>query len=297
MSRGEAALLELCGAIKDELGLAGKAFRELRDTSVIESTTLVFNAAGLISRDYPVPYAAVAIYSLSAQKVTAANLPPASGAPAQGQGTAQVGPLGFGIFNMAGRSLTLYGNPGDAVTFTVFAKPQAPNAASGQVAIATTAAADGVAPGSVGLIVPGVFNGTTVDRLRGSNGAINTLTQAAFPVYTEAAVVNGARLASGNIAGGSIPNNASLFLVSVNVSVFTGGTNLTYSLQVQDANGNWLTVGSTALITATGVYGFSVGPGMTNGNALPSGAGNWRVSWVANGAFTAVTSQIGVTGR
>ena len=127
--------------------------------------------------------------------------------------------------------------------------------------------------------------------------AVTPGSQVAFPVYTESAVVNGARLTSGNIAGGSVPNNAAALLVSVSVSVFTGGTNLVYSLQVQDANGNWVTVGSTATITATGVYGFSVGAGMGNGNVLPSGNGNWRVSWVATGTFTAVTSQIGVTGR
>lgn len=167
----------------------------------------------------------------------------------------------------------------------------------GNILASPLATGDSITPGTVPGYAVLVYNGTTFDRLRGSNGAVNTLTQSAFTVYTEAAVVNGARLTSGSIAGGSIPNNGSLFLVSVNVSVFTGGTNLTYSLQVQDANGNWLTVGSTALITATGVYGFSVGPGMTNGNMLPSGAGNWRVAWTVNGTFSAVTSQIGVTGR
>lgn len=145
--------------------------------------------------------------------------------------------------------------------------------------------------------VPLVFNGTTYDRLKGSNGAFNTLTQSAFTVYQESAVVNGARLTTGNITGGSIPNNASIFLVSVNVSVFAGGTNVIYSLQVQDTNGNWAMVGSSATITATGVYAFSVGPGMTNGNLLPAGNGNWRVSWVVTGTFTNLTSQIGVTGR
>jgi len=167
----------------------------------------------------------------------------------------------------------------------------------GNLVNAPLASADSLSAGSVPGTAVLLWNGTTFDRLRGSNGAPNVLTQPAFSVYTEAPVVNGARLASGNIAGGAIPNNASLFLVSVNVSVFTGGTNLTYSLQVQDANGNWVTLGSTATITATGTYGFSVGPGMTNGAMLPSGDGNWRVSWVANGTFSAVTSQIGVTGR
>jgi hypothetical protein len=159
------------------------------------------------------------------------------------------------------------------------------------------ASGDSITPGSV----PGsgvlVFNGTTFDRLRGSNGAINVLTQAAFNVYTESAVVSGARLTNGNTNAGSFPNNASAFFVSVVVSVFTGGTNVTYSLQQQDANGNWVTVGSTAAITATGTYGFSVGPGMTNGNLLVSGAGQYRVAWTVTGTFSALTSQVGITGR
>jgi hypothetical protein len=167
----------------------------------------------------------------------------------------------------------------------------------GNLTSAPLASADSLPAGSVPGTALLVYNGTTYDRVRGSNGSVDVITPAAATVYSEAPVVNGARLTSGNIAGGSIPNNASLFLVSVAVSVFTGGTNLVYSLQVQDANGNWVTVASTAAITAIGTYGFSVGPGTANGALLPSGNGNWRVSWVATGPFSAVTAQIGVTGR
>jgi hypothetical protein len=165
---------------------------------------------------------------------------------------------------------------------------------SGNV-IGQVASADSLPAGSVPGVAGLLWNGTTWDRPRGSNGSPSVLTQAAFSVYAEAPVVNGARLTTGNITGGSIPNNASLFLVSVVVTAFTG-TSVTYSLQVQDANTNWVTLGSTASITATGTYVFSVGPGMTNANLLVPGSGNWRVSWVAS-ALTALTSQIGVTGR
>ena len=159
------------------------------------------------------------------------------------------------------------------------------------------ATGDGVSASLVPMVAIGLFNGTTFDRWRGTNGSMNTGPQAAFTVYSEAAVVNGARLTTGNIVGGAITNQAQWLLLGVNVSAFTGGTNLVYSLQVQDANGNWVTVGSTATITATGVYVVSVGPGMTGGNLIPAGNGNWRVSWAVTGTFTAVTSQIGVTGR
>lgn len=159
------------------------------------------------------------------------------------------------------------------------------------------ASGDSLPAGSIPGTSVLIYNGTTYDRMRGANGAINTLTQAAFNAYTEAAVVNGARLVSGNTSAGSFPNNASAFFVSINVTAFTGGTNVIYSLQQQDANGNWVTVGSTAAITAVGTYAFSVGPGMTNGNLLVSGSGQYRVAWTVTGTFTGLTSQIGITGR
>lgn len=167
---------------------------------------------------------------------------------------------------------------------------------SGNV-LGQAASGDSIMPGTIPGTAVLIFNGTSYDRLRGSNGAINTLTQSAFNVYTEAAVVDGARLTNGNTAGGSFPNNASAFFVSIAVTVFTGGTNVVYSLQQQDANGNWVSVGSTATITATGTYGFSVGPGMTNGNMLVAGSGQYRIAWTVTGTFTHLTSQIGITGR
>lgn len=124
-----------------------------------------------------------------------------------------------------------------------------------------------------------------------------TYEQPTTVVYTEAAVVNGARLANGNTAGANFPSNVAAVFVSVSVSVFTGGTNVTYSLQQQDANTNWVTVGSTPAITATGTYAFSVGPGMANGQLLVGSAGQYRVAWVVTGTFTGLTSQIGITGR
>jgi len=266
MSRGEQALLELCGAIRDELGLAGKAFRALQTTSVIESTTLVFNAAGLISRDYPVPYAAVAIYSRSSQTVTAANLPPASGAPPQGQGTAQVGPLGFGSFNLSGRSLTLYGNPGDAVTFTVFASPQVPNAASGQVALS------GTSPVS---------------------GTVTTVLGPTTDLYTEAAQ---SRLTSGNTANMTWPTTNTDAYVAVNLTGFAGGTNVTISLDQQDANGIWQSLATSGALTAVGTKNFTVGQFGGNHAVLRSGQ-PWRLSWTVTGTFTTLTFQIAVTGR
>lgn len=266
MTREGQALLELCGAIRNDLGIAATAFRELANTSVIESTTLVFNAAGLISRDYPVPYAAVAIYSLSTQKVTAANLPPASGAPPQGQGTAQVGPLGFGSFNMAGRSLTLYGNPGDAVTFTVFAKPQAPNAASGQVALAGTSPVSGTVTSQVG---------PTSD------------------LYTEAPQ---SRTTNGNTGNMTWPSTQTDAYVAVNITGFAGGTNVTISLDQQDANGIWQSLANSGTLSAVGTKNFTVGQFGGNHAVLRSGQ-PWRLSWTLTGVFTTLTFQVAVSAR
>lgn len=170
--------------------------------------------------------------------------------------------------------------------------------ANGNV-IGTSALAtgDALAAGTVPVEVVGLWNGTTIDRAKGSNGALNVGLQGAFPLYVESAVVNGARLTTGNIAGGSMTNQLQWMFVSVNVTAFTGGTNIVYSLQQADANGNFVTIGSTTTITATGTYGLSVGPGMTWANMLNAGNGNWRVSWVVTGSFSAVTSQIGVSAR
>ena len=118
----------------------------------------------------------------------------------------------------------------------------------------------------------------------------------ALSVYTEAAVVSGARLTNGNTTAATIPGSASAFFVCVAVTAFTGGTNITYALQQQDANGNWVTVGSTAAITAVGNYAFSVGPGMANGQLLIPGS-KYQVAWTVSGTFTGLTSQIGVSGR
>jgi hypothetical protein len=160
---------------------------------------------------------------------------------------------------------------------------------------ANAATSDAVAPASVGTAGVSLYNGTTFDRLRGSNGAANVGVQNAFSLYSETAVVDGARITAGNTAAGSISNQAQWALVSVNLSVLTG-TSVTYNLQVQDTNGNWVTIGSTGALTATGMATFSVGPGMANGALLPAGNGQFRVSWTVN-SVTHVTSQIGVTGR
>jgi hypothetical protein len=266
MSRTEEALEQVASVIRSEMGLMATAFRELRYSRVLESATFTFNAAGAIFRDYQVPYAAVSILSQSSALVTAANATLAAAAPAQGQGVAQVGPRGFGIFNLAGRSLTLYGNPGDSVSITVFASPQPPAAAIGSVALAGTA---------------------TVA------GTVTALTPATADIYVESPT---SRLTNGNTANLTWPVNVTEAFVGVNVTAFAGGTNVQIFLDQQDANGIFSQLASSAVLTATGAVNFGAGPGQATGILLRSG-GVYRLRWTVTGVFTTLTFQLGVTAR
>lgn len=155
--------------------------------------------------------------------------------------------------------------------------------------------------GSVGT--PGVSrieDGTTTNLAAvTANGAQITGVQAAFTVYTESAVVNGARLTNGNTTAASLTNQLQWIQVSAVVTALSGGSSptLVYSFQVQDANSNWVTLASTPTISTTGTYVFSVGPGMANGQLVTAGVGQYRVSWAVTGVPTGVTAQIGVSGR
>lgn len=267
MSRTEQALLELAQEIKDQLGTAATAFRELRYTKVLETASFKFNAAGVISRDYPVPYSAVTVISQSTAKVTIANQPNAGAAPTEGQGTAIVGPLGFGTYNLAGRSLTLYGNPGDYVTITAYATPQTPAAAPGQVAITGTAAVA---------------------------GSVTALPPATSDLYTESPT---SRLTNGNTATLFWPANVTNCLIGVNITAFAGGTSVQFFLDQQDANGIWQNgLSQSGSPTGTAAINFGCGPGQAATALLRSG-GAYRIRWVVTGVFTTLTFQIGVTAR
>ncbi|MGH3414884.1 MAG: hypothetical protein ACRDVE_18010 [Actinocrinis sp.] len=266
MSRAEQALLDLAKAIETQLETAAVAFRELRHPKVLESGTFRFNAAGVIARDYQVPYSAVVIVSQSGGKITAANQPNAGVAPSEGQGTAIIGPYGAGTYNLTGRSLTLYGTAGDFVTLTTFVTPQPPTAASGQVAIAGTA---------------------TV------SGTITALTPATSDLYTEATVT---RLVNGNTATLTWPPNVTEVFIGINVTAYTGGTGLQIVLQQQDANGIWQAVASSATLTATGAANMGAGPGQAAGAVLRDG-GPYRLAWIVTGTFTALAFQLAITAR
>lgn len=91
-------------------------------------------------------------------------------------------------------------------------------------------------------------------------------------------------------------NDVSQAIVGVNVTGFSGGTNVVVSLQQQDANGVWQTLASSATITAVGTASFSVGPGMQTGAVLIAG-GSYRLAWTLTGVFTTLSFQLSVQGR
>lgn len=266
MSHFDQLLIDTLDAIRAQLTTVATAFRELRDSTVLDSATYVFDANGVIERSYPVPYNAVTIDSDSAAAVTLANQPNAGAAPARGQGVVIVGPYGAGTYNIAGRALTLYGTPGDSVTLIVDARVQPPCASPGQVAIAGTAAV---------------------------SGSVTALTQTAVDVYTESPT---SRLTNGNTATLTWPAHATETWIGVNVTGFAGGTNVQFFLDQQDANGIWQQIANTGQETAAGTYTFGCGPGQAAGAMLRSG-GAFRIRWVVTGTFTTLTFQLGVSAR
>jgi len=266
MSRTEQLLEGIAARIEAQSGAMATAFRELRRSKVIEAASFKFNANGIISRDYPIPYNAVTIISQSSAKVIAANQPNAGAAPTEGQGTIIVGPYGFGTYNVAGRSLTLYGNPGDYVTIIADACTQQPAAAAGAVAIAGTATVSGTVTSVVGA---------TTD------------------LYSEAAQ---SRTTAGNTGSMTWPATNTDAYVAVNLTGFAGGTNVTISLDQQDANGIWQSLANSGALSAVGTKNFTVGQFGGNHAVLRSGQ-PWRLSWTVTGVFTTLTFQIAVTGR
>lgn len=122
---------------------------------------------------------------------------------------------------------------------------------------------------------------------------VYTVSQPPATLFSEAVQ---SRTTSGTTSNQTWTNNVSQAIIGVNVTGFAGGTNVVVSVQQQDANGAWQTIGSSAALTATGTANFSVGPGTTNGAVLISG-GTYRLAWTLTGTFTTLTFQLSVQGR
>lgn len=126
-------------------------------------------------------------------------------------------------------------------------------------------------------------------------GTPTVVASAPAPValYSEATT---SRTTNNTTATQTWTNDVSQAIVGVNVTAFSGGTNVVVSLQQQDANGVWQTLASSSAITAVGAATFSVGPGMQTGAVLIAG-GSYRLAWTLTGTFTTLSFQLSVQGR
>lgn len=125
---------------------------------------------------------------------------------------------------------------------------------------------------------------------------VNSVAQSAISLYTEATT---SRTTSGNSTSFFWSGNVTQVFCGINVTALSGGTSptITISLQQQDANGVYQVLSTTPALNQTGIASFSVGTGMTNGQMISSGQGQYRFSWVIAGTPTTCSFQIGLTGR
>jgi hypothetical protein len=106
--------------------LHATARAQLGAQAVLACESWAFDTNGLISRWWHVPFRCVAVSSLSTMSVTVTSSTPGESAPTSGPGMAVIAAGKSAVCNIAGRALTLYGNPGDIVTLQVFASTQPP---------------------------------------------------------------------------------------------------------------------------------------------------------------------------
>jgi hypothetical protein len=114
------------GTVHDRVAALTAVLRDMVTHETLTTTTLAFGADGTAVFDWSAGFASVAVTNTSAQDVTLTAATVQDGAPLTGSGVALV-PAGKGAtYNLAGHALTLYGNPGDRVTLSVFSRPQPP---------------------------------------------------------------------------------------------------------------------------------------------------------------------------
>lgn len=136
--------------------------RGMTVNDVLDCEMVTLDATGIFSRDWTVPFAAVAVANTSGNLLTVTSDPPQAAPPSGGAGSHPVGPGAGAVINLTGRALTIYGAAGNVVGLQVFTRPQAP--AFGQVATNATAA---LAEPSTLLLAGATANGAT--RIGGEN--------------------------------------------------------------------------------------------------------------------------------
>lgn len=127
--------------------------RGMTVNDVLDAELVVLDASGIWSRDWSVPFAAVAVANGGPALVLASD-PPQQSAPT-GPGSHPVGAGAAVVVNITGRTLTLYGTAGTIVGLQVFTRPQPPSFGT-----ATTGAVR-FAESTTPLLAAGTVNGGT----------------------------------------------------------------------------------------------------------------------------------------
>ncbi|MGI8685130.1 MAG: hypothetical protein ACR2MO_08610 [Acidimicrobiales bacterium] len=121
-------------------------FRGLTLNDVLLVETAVFDADGVVSRTFTVPYGAVAVANLGTAMITLTSSSVAGAdPPTSGRGLITVTAGTAQVIDLSGRELTIHGIVGEKVTLSVFSRPQPPSFGPAGTAQAVTATATVVA--------------------------------------------------------------------------------------------------------------------------------------------------------
>lgn len=146
----QAAMLDALGALNVRIGDLGTLLDELAPR-VISTETVVLDANGTATRQYRVPFRSLGVDYFGATTLTVAAAPLAQFAPGPGPGVGKVGPGGFAVLNFRAYEWTVYGNPGELVTITAYARPQPANGVvNGTGGVLVTGAPTGLLTASIG---------------------------------------------------------------------------------------------------------------------------------------------------
>lgn len=105
--------------------------RGLMVNAVLASMTVQIGPEGSFCRSWSVPFAHIFVVNHGATLMTLTSDTPGGSAPTTGPGVHRIPPGGYRGTNMASRTLTLYGNPGDLASIEVNARTQPPSYDSG----------------------------------------------------------------------------------------------------------------------------------------------------------------------
>ncbi|MCU1449340.1 MAG: hypothetical protein JWP02_1510 [Acidimicrobiales bacterium] len=104
--------------------------RGMAVNDILADETAVIGVDGRWTKDFTVPYAALAIFNFATSPIVVASGPPQTAAPS-GPGSRTVAAGGGAVINLTGRALTIYGPAGAQVSVEALARPQPPSFSAG----------------------------------------------------------------------------------------------------------------------------------------------------------------------